>query len=202
MHIYENLSFPAPPESRPYTFINMVATIDGKTISGEREEAVNDLGSAVDHLLMNRTIEAADAVLIGATTLRASGDKWNPKCPVRIVLSRSGNVNRASNFLAGGTGIVANTDDLAEFMADLRHNHNIKKLLILGGSEVNAQFLAADLVDELFLTVAPKIKLGADLPTYAGGNPLSREAILQFRLKEHHVHEDEIFLRYSRAETR
>ena len=69
---------------------------------------------------------------------------------------------------------------------------------MLGGSELNAQLLKADVVDELFLTVAPKIKLGRDVPTYAGGEPLPREAILDFDLLESHVLGDEVFLRYRR----
>lgn len=75
---------------------------------------------------------------------------------------------------------------------------NISTLLVEGGSEINAQILELDLVDELFLTVAPKIKLGAETPTYADGNALPRERVQNYSLIESHVVGDEIFLRYRR----
>ncbi len=196
--ITDALIFPPSPEDRPYTFINMVSTIDGKTVSGELGDSVNDLGSKVDHDLMNRTIEAADAVLIGAQTLRATGNVWNPNCPVRVVLSRSGNIDQQSKFLSGGTGLVMSGDSMAEISRKLRHDHGVKRLLILGGSKVNGQFLAEDLVDELFLTIAPKLKLGRGLPTYAEGEPFEKHKLPEFNLKSHFVVGDEVFLRYAR----
>lgn len=215
---YHRLEFPTAPDDRPYVFLNMVATIDGKTISGERDEPVNDLGSKLDHALMGRTIEASDATLIGATTLRATGLNWNPNVAKRIVVTRSGDVEQTAKFLTGGEGIVATTEatdlpdvqgveilrvgdfdvDFRELFRVVRQERGVEKLLVLGGSEINAQLLALELVDELFLTVAPKVKLGRDLPTYAGGEPLAREAILNFRLIESHVIDDEVFLRYRR----
>jgi riboflavin biosynthesis pyrimidine reductase len=56
---------------------------------------------------------------------------------------------------------------------------------------------AADLIDELFLTLAPKIKLGDEIPTFAGGTPLPREKVQSYKLEEVHQIGDEIFLRYT-----
>ncbi|MCH7944679.1 MAG: hypothetical protein IIC73_01500 [Armatimonadetes bacterium] len=53
-------------------------------------------------------------------------------------------------------------------------------------------------MDELFLTVTPKVKLGRDVPTYAGGDPLHRDALLKFRLLSNKTAGNEIFLRYVR----
>ena len=60
--LYERIAFPPAPADRPYVFCNMVATIDGKTISGERNEPVQELGSAVDHAALRDLEAAADAV--------------------------------------------------------------------------------------------------------------------------------------------
>ena len=65
MSLYENLEFPPAPADRPYTFINMVCTIDGKTVSGSREEDVVGLGSKFDQSVMDEIESAADAVLQG-----------------------------------------------------------------------------------------------------------------------------------------
>ena len=74
----------------------------------------------------------------------------------------------------------------------------VKTLLVEGGSEINAQLFECEAVDEMFLTIAPKIKLGEDIPTIADGNPLPREKVQQYKLLESHVWDSEIFLRYQR----
>lgn len=220
MNIYEDLTFPPAPDDRPYTFINMVATIDGKTVIGEKGEDVVGLGSKVDQVLMDRIEAAADAVLIGGQTLRSTSAAWNPKSPIRIGLTRSGNVPfdkaffnapGAQSYLACPEAASINVpvivspirigkEDVVprELARHLRNHLQIERLHILGGSEVNAQFLRADLVDELFLTIAPKVKLGRGLPTYAGGDPLPREALQSYTIVEHNIVGDEVFLRYRR----
>ena len=217
-NIYQDLAFPEPSETRPYTYIDMIATIDGKTVSGHRGEDVLDLGSKLDHQLMRRIEDQSDAVMIGATTHRASDKRWNPGTKFRIVVSNRGGLDYSLPYFQGGgkayiacsensqpevsqgvERLVAGKDkvDAKELVNKLRQM-GVKHLFCLGGSELNAQLLAADLVDELFLTIAPRIKLGRELPTYAGGEPLPREQMLQFEIKESHVVGDEVFLRYRR----
>lgn len=218
--IYSSLRFPPAPTDRPYTFINMVATIDGKTVIGDRDDSVVGLGSRVDQELMDRIETASDAVLIGGQTLRATSAKWNPKAPIRIGVTRSGSIPfdiqffsaaNSQSFLACPSKLILDLPDHVRrinagmhevdpiwLSKHFRSELGIKRLHILGGSEINAQFLRHDLVDELFLTIAPKLKLGRDLPTYAGGVPLQREELQNYELIEHHVVESEVFLRYRR----
>lgn len=215
---YLDLEFPAAPKDRPYTFINMVATIDGKILSGGRNETVSDLGSKVDHKLMKRIEREADAVIVGANTLRATSPKWNPGDAKRIVVTRSGKVPVHSEFFQGEAYIATSGSasitappgvrllraggsevDFRLLLERLR-SMGVKKLMVMGGSELNAQLLHAGLVDELFLTVAPKVRLGRDVPTYADGDALPRACIQNYDLVEHHVVENEIFLRYRRRE--
>ena len=218
---YHHLEFPSPPLDRPTCYINMVATIDGKILSGDREDHVLDLGSKVDHLLMKRIESSADAIMIGAQTLRASPPTWNPTAPKRIVVSRSGKLPLDSNYLKSGQAYIATSEfskfpnppgievlrigaeelDLYLLFRHLRQHLDINRLVVMGGSELNAQLLAANLVDELFLTIAPKIKLGRDVPTYADGDPLLRENLQRYHLVEHHAIGDEIFIRYRREGT-
>ncbi len=198
-------------------FINMVSTIDGKIITGERNESVHDLGSKSDKILMKRIEAAADAVLLGAETLRAAQKSWNPNTAKRIVVSKTGNVPLDSGYLGNGEPMVVVPqscsvdypqpiekvsfgEDSVDFSALLSklHADGVRHLLVLGGSEINAQFFGAGLVDEIFLTLAPKIKLGRDVPTIADGHPLGRAEIQKFQLVETHQVEDELFLRYRR----
>lgn len=216
--IYRDLRFPPAPEGRPYTIINMISTIDGKILSGERNESVSDLGSKTDHKLMKRLEKSVDAVMVGGQTLRATSLAWNPKASVRIVVSRTGDLPTEAAFFTEGRAYVATpgastfhftngarvlraggeTLDFELLLSRVRTGLGVEKLLVLGGSELNAELLSRDLVDELFMTVAPKVKLGREVPTYAGGEPLPRESLLGFRLVEHHVVGDEVFLRYRR----
>ena len=79
-----------------------------------------------------------------------------------------------------------------------RQDMGIERLLVEGGSELNAALMKLDLVDELFLTLAPKIKLGRDVPTYADGEPLDRTEIQKYDLVSCLPVEGEVFLRYRR----
>lgn len=215
---YADLEYPAAPTGRPYVVVNMATTIDGKILTGERDEPVADLGSAVDKAAMRRVEASVQAVMIGAGTLRATPGLWYPAPLWRIVVSASGRVPAASRFFTDAPDrAIVLTDaadpttlpeevrvwsaDLGVALGRLRAELGIERLLVEGGSELNAHLLAADLVDELFLTLTPKVKLGAGVPTYAGGTPLPRDRVQRYKLLEATVVEDEIFARYRREGT-
>ena len=52
--------------------------------------------------------------------------------------------------------------DAHEVLATLRHDWGVQRLVCLGGPRTNAWLIEAGLVDELFLTIAPKIQGSAD----------------------------------------
>jgi riboflavin biosynthesis pyrimidine reductase len=94
----------------------------------------------------------------------------------------------------------AGTDDVdwEDALQAMRETHGIERLLVEGGSEVNAQLFERNLIDEIFLTIAPKIKLGEDVPTIADGTALNREDVQDYGLIECNRWKDELFLRYRR----
>ena len=219
VQIYSTLSFPAAPADRPYTYINMVTTIDGKILSGNRSDHVLDLGSKLDHQVLRKIEGSGDAVLIGAQTLRSSPEAWIPSAKIRIVVSKSGDLPFGHGFFKGGeTYVIAPFssnlklpdgvhaiycgEDSVDFKAvfeQLRNDLGVERLAVLGGSEINGQLLHLNLVDELFLTLAPKVKLGRDVPTYAGGEALLQDSLQQYNLVEHQAVGNEIFVRYRRT---
>lgn len=68
--LYVNLTFPEPLPDRPYIYLNMVMSLDGKaTLEGTER----GLGSPRDQRLMCELRLHADMVLNGANTLRISG---------------------------------------------------------------------------------------------------------------------------------
>src|SRR5262249_15418601 len=84
----------------------------------------------------------------------------------------------------------------------LRHKWKVKRLLCEGGGEVNDALFRAGLVDELHLTICPKIFGGRDAPTIADGigrSSLAKATYLQFKSAKRLG--DEMFLVYRAAGT-
>ena len=89
------------PADRPFVYLNMVSTVDGRATIGGRSRA---LGSDADTLLLTELRALADAVLIGPGTLRAEGygrlvgdpgriarrvAAGRPETPTAVLISRS-----------------------------------------------------------------------------------------------------------------
>lgn len=218
---YRSLVFPEGVMGRPTVAINMVATIDGKTVSGTREDPVTDLGSKFDHAALRNLHGAADAVIVGAQTLRSTPKAWFEPHLIRVAVTRSGVLDFSTRFFtdAPDKAVVARPTssdsprppepiqtfeagsedvDLPALLNYLAEQHGVRTVIVEGGSDLNSAFLRLDLADELFLTVAPKVKLGRDLPTYAGGEPLPKADILRFELVSAIPLNNEVFLRYRR----
>ena len=69
-------------------------------------------------------------------------------------------------------------DDLPLLMARLREEHGIRSVLCEGGPTLNSFLLAAGLVDELLLTLHPKLAGGAAALTIVAGRELVEPAEL------------------------
>ena len=191
----------------------MVATIDGKTVTDDEQGPIQGISSENDRATMRGLQNHADAVLIGAETLRRTPRLWYPLHLIRIVATRSGSLNYSVRFFMDAPEkafvicppsvevpdpFKKLPNDFRQAFHQLRTAHGVQNLLIEGGSHLNGEVLHQDLIDELFLTLAPKIKLGEGLPTYAGGEPLSRDDIQNYQLLEHVQIDQELFLRYRR----
>ena len=70
-------------------------------------------------------------------------------------------------------------DDLPLLMARLRSDHGVRSVLCEGGPTLNSHLFAASLVDELFLTLHPKIAGGAATLTIVAGRELAVPAELE-----------------------
>lgn len=211
--VYPDLDLPGGHDDRPFVAINMVATIDGKILTGERNEPVSDLGSERDHHTMRQIEAAFDAVMIGAGSLRATPGLWYPAHLRRYVVTGSGRIDVTGRFFTDvpslatvlappGTEVawdaVLRLENWPSALRAIRHM-GVERLLVEGGSELNAQLFRDHLVDELFLTVAPKVRLGKDVPTIADGVALPRHDVMRFELISCRPIEDEVFLRYRRS---
>ena len=219
--LYDSVRFPPSPPARPHVYMNTVTTVDGKTLIGPRGSTARGLGSQTDQILMRRLEQAADGIIVGAGTLRAGPVIYPPE-KWRIAVSRSGSVDTTNRFFtdAPGRAIILVTEatpqeerdrlarsaavrvvgrdavDVAAALVLLRSELGIERLLLEGGADLNAAFIEARVVDEVFLTVAPKVKGGADLPTMVDGAGLPGYEVLALELQSIYREDSELYLRY------
>lgn len=84
--------------------------------------------------------------------------------------------------------------DLELAMRRIREEHGIRTLLCEGGPHLAAQLIAARLVDELFLSLAPKLAGGEEHLRILAGSEMDPPT--QMRLLALYEHESSLFLRY------
>ena len=200
----------ARPE-RPYLALNMVSSLDGKATLDWRTKG---LSTELDRQLFHHLRTQADAVMVGAGTLRierygrmAKSDELRDKReaeglasdPLAVVVSARLDLpadlpllNEPEQRVVIATGSDAELpdlgpqveyarvgDDLPLLMARLREDHGIRSILCEGGPTLNSHLLAAGLVDELFLTLNPKLIGGAAALTIVAGRELVDPAELE-----------------------
>jgi len=89
--------------------------------------------------------------------------------------------------------------DLAAALAWLRQKWRVKRLLCEGGGALNAALFDAGLVDEIHLTICPRIFGGRDAPTLADGVGVERLAdAARYKLKSMEQAQGDLFLVYRR----
>jgi riboflavin-specific deaminase-like protein len=210
---------------RPYVMVNMISSLDGKTTLGGKTSGI---GSAVDRLLMRTLRSKADAVMIGANTLRAErlslglDEPARASHPLAVVVTASGDVPAEQNLILGqdqdllvivpegvtarvswgrGRTLVApagkrGTISLGEALRTLKTEYAVDHLLVEGGPSLNHSLISGGLVDELFITLSPKLLGGTagEALTILDG-PELQEARTATLLSAH-LCQNELFLRY------
>lgn len=88
------------------------------------------------------------------------------------------------------------TVDLPRLMHALRHDFGIRRLNSLGGPILNGAMLEAQAIDELFLTLAPKIQNGRNGVTLFEGEAFPPEHLVGASLISLYRSGDELYLRY------
>jgi 5-amino-6-(5-phosphoribosylamino)uracil reductase len=76
-------------------------------------------------------------------------------------------------------------------------HRQIQTLLLEAGGDLLYQFLAADVVDELYVTVCPLLIGGRNTPSLVSGLGFSFSDLRRLRLLDSQVHGDELFLHYA-----
>ena len=215
-------------DERPYLYTNFALTVDGSaTIEGRSGK----IGSESDTAMLVALRTRADAVMIGAGTMRAEGygrvigdpvkrerrerDGLSPDPLMVIVSGRMDLPWDAPLFVEGHGRVLIFTAsdmdppgtetavdvvrhdeavDLPRAMQHLRAEENVRALLCEGGPRLHAQLIDTGLVDELFVTHAPKLAGGTGPGIVVGLPEAERELELAWLLADDES--GELFARY------
>jgi 2,5-diamino-6-(ribosylamino)-4(3H)-pyrimidinone 5'-phosphate reductase len=142
---------------------------------------------------------------------------------LQVVVSASLELGSATRFLdaaEAGSCIIATVEDAPELRANalaeraevwrigrgqvdlprLLHRlkqRGVERLLVEGGGELNWAFVRDDLLDELYVTIAPALLGGRGAPTLLEGEGLTMRGRKPLRLVELHREGDELYGRYA-----
>jgi riboflavin biosynthesis pyrimidine reductase len=194
------------PADRPWLGLCMVASIDGSTVVDSNSRG---LSSKADQEVLLTLRDLADVLIVGAATVRIEGYGPPRKRGQRVgVVSRRGDIDATSTLFTSGAGFLILPHDAPPTSVDsVRAGRGEVDLALAlsqldadfvqaeGGAMLNGALAAADLIDELNLTVSPLLA-GGNGPRVTGGT-----AQMARRMRLAHVLEDDDFLftRYVRA---
>lgn len=172
---YQNLNFPKVKE-RPFFYTNFVATVDGK-VSGYWP-----IGSNNDHQVLMELRSHADVLVHGKNLYKQFGEITKKS------LSKSPNL-----IYYPVTEHISPKKLAADF-----YKKGYRNVLVEGGPTLLGSFLKENLLDEIFLTITPKIfgtKKSATL-TLVEGTLFPPEKIKRLQLLSVKQVNSELFLRY------
>jgi riboflavin-specific deaminase-like protein len=143
-------------------------------------------------------------IVSGSGTINPRAEIFRHKfSPLIILVTQRANRMRVQRLEKLGAIVHVCGKKEINFPEALRWLHRewkVKRLLCEGGGEINDALLRADLVDEIYLTLCPKIFGGRTAPTMADGTGASTlAAATHLKLKSRRRVSDELFLHYSVA---
>lgn len=172
---------------------NFVSTLDGSGVGGDgRSGSIN---TKPDGRVFHLQRALADCVLVGAGTARAEGYRRGTT-PI-VVVSRSGRLPEslgsgdgdvvlatcASSGRRGGDDVWVEGEDTVDLpaVAERLRKAGMPCVLTEGGPRLFHDLLDAGVVDELALTLAPRL-VGGDHTRVVAGNPLGGPSGLDLEL--------------------
>ena len=210
--------------TRPKVLCNMATSLDGKIAPAHRVGPFVMSRGTEDAQRMRALRLRADAVIIGAGNLSADDPDLMPS-RLRVVVTRAGErvAPHAKMFGPGlgGEPVVAHAAsmsatvrnalreratlvelgadevDLSRLLEWLASERGCRVVLCEGGGILTARFFAARAIDELYLTVVPRVLGGEGAPTLVAGEGFAADALPDARLARIDRVGDELFLVYA-----
>jgi riboflavin-specific deaminase-like protein len=184
---------------------------------------MRNIRSSVDAVLVGAgTLRSEDLTLtVDEPLTKRRRERGLKEQPLSVVLTESGDVPADRKIFQANEGDLlvfagahASQDNLVKLsklasvrtatdtvipkpkkiLKTLADEFGVGRLLVEGGPSVNRSFLEAWLVDEVFLTLAPKI-VGGDSRSLVDGEPLPQGTILP-SLVSAYLSDSELYLRY------
>ena len=208
---------------RPRVLVNMAPSLDGKIAPARKHAPFTMSRHEEDIRRMHALRSRADATIIGASNLRADNPDV-AQSKIRVVVTRAGHRiepgARMFDSRLGGEAIVAHAASMTEAKrTELRSSATLIELgssevdcgrllewlarerhcatvVCEGGGVLNAAMFAARAVDELYLTVVPRILGGSRAPTIVEGIGFDPDEIPDARLARCEAIGNELFLVY------
>ncbi len=134
----------------------MLQSVDGVIARNLDTNQVDELdwGSSQDKKSFKELTEQSGVMILGSTTFR-NMPKFVFKKRLGVVLTRSVDKLQAEHQDSGLNLLFVEPDpvEVVQRLEELKY----QTVILCGGSKVNGMFLKANLVDEIHLTIAPKI---------------------------------------------
>lgn len=210
---YQNLKFPKVEQSsrasrtkgRPFFYTNFVTTLDGKV--QVEKEGYWPIGSKEDYEILTELRAYADCLIHGANLGREFGKVTIKSInksvfkQMRRVLGKSANlpyyiITTKPWKLEGANVFLLENGSLKKLVNHLKEQ-GYTNVLVEGGPKLLGSFLKENLIDEVFLTISPKI-YGTNESTknLVEGQLFPPNQIKHLKLISVKRIKDELFLRY------
>ncbi len=168
---------------KPYIILNTAMSLDGRIArKGERVVFSNEL----DKARRDEIRKSVDGIMVGINTVLIDNPKLTvsekrEENPARIIIDSYGKVpddanvlnDKAKNIvvvsmdaepyrieeLAGKASVIVCGDDEVDVvkLMDELYKRGIKRILLEGGGHLNKSMLEANLIDEIYVSVAPVV---------------------------------------------
>ncbi len=202
---YQNLKFPKIEQSsrasrtkkRPFFYTNFVSTIDGKV--AVKKPGYWPIGSKLDYEILLELRAYADCLIHGKNLYHEFGSITKSSLNKQDFKDLRKKLGKDPEL-----PFIVGSRDLKKLSKDL-YEKGYRNILIEGGPTLLGSFLKMNLIDEIFLTIAPKI-YGTEKESTGGGSATKNlvegqlfppDQIKHLKLISVKKIKDELFLRYS-----
>ncbi len=158
--------------------LNMIASVTGAAVGDDGTS--NSLTGGADRVILGAIRAEADAVLVGASTVRVEGYVI-PRTSALVIVTRTGDLgdpawaasdservivlcpSASEDIVRARVGDKATVLALPEEDLDLQtvlsalSERGLRRVVIEGGPQVASDAVAAGVVDEICLTIAPRV---------------------------------------------
>lgn len=205
---------------------NMMAmSLDGRIgihdREGDNERLRLGLSGSADQRLLRKQIEISDAIIVGASSIRANGECldhpgkglptpiwyilaqreiprelpfWQQVHIPRVIVSQAPLPIYDSTVV----NLIYGDSNPAIWLYSKIQNRGLQQILLFGGGIVNQLFYNSGLVDDLKLTISPII-IGRESASHFVAPPL--DSSVKLRLLSSHTDESFVFLNYAIIKT-